>query len=212
MSQLPISLPFAPLKLQPCLHLDGPPVVLNDEQLMGLIQAQDQTGLAQLHARHGKLLKALGMKVLHNDADAEDLVQEVFLEIWRSAMHYHADKGRPLNWLSTIINRRAIDRLRRRQVYGHMRERFTEEIKPHSQSWSHVCQDVLDRERNTHLLHAVARLPEAQKRALKLAYYGQMSQREVAAHTGVPLGTVKTRLQLALSKMAVFLHAGDELR
>jgi RNA polymerase sigma-70 factor (ECF subfamily) len=179
---------------------------------MCLIQVQDQTGLTQLHNRHGKFLKGLGMKVLHNDADAEDLVQEVFLEIWRSAVHYHSDKGRPLSWIATITSRRAIDRLRRRQVYGHMQERFTEAIEGHSHSWSHVRQDVQDRERNVYLLDAVARLPEAQQRALKLAYYGQMSQREVAAHTGVPLGTVKTRLQLALSKMAVFLHAGDELR
>ena len=180
-----------------------------DENLMVLIQSQLQQGLALLHARYAGFLKGLGMKVLHNDADAEDLVQDVFLEIWHRAPSYDPMKGRPLSWLATLTTRRAIDRLRKRDTYGRVEDRYADETRGHAEGWTHVHEDVSHSERSQQLQHALGRLPEAQRSAIHLAYYGEMTQREIAAHTAIPLGTIKTRLELGLRKMAVLLCSSE---
>ncbi len=178
---------------------------------MFLIQTQVTAGLDLLQARYAGFLRNVSMKVLHNESDAEDLIQEVFLEVWHRARNYDVTKGRPLAWLVTLTHRRAIDRLRKREVYGRATDRYSESFEGPPSSCTHVHEDISTAERNGHLQSALARLPEAQSRAIKLAFYGEMSQREVAAHTGTALGTIKTRLELGLRKMATFLCAFDDL-
>jgi RNA polymerase sigma-70 factor (ECF subfamily) len=151
------------------------------------------------------------MKVVHNDADAEDLLQEVFVEIWNRVGAYDPRKGRPLSWIATLARRRSIDRLRRRASYQRFEDRFTEEAKIHDDHWTHVLEDLGLAELKEHVRRALATLPEAQRSTIKLAYHGQMTQREIAAHTGTPLGTVKTRLELGLKKMAARLGRFDDL-
>ena len=85
-----------------------PPPMGGDERLMAQIQAREARGLEALHAQYSQLVRSLGMGVLHNSADAEDLVQEVFLTVWTRAGTYDAAKGRPLPWLCTLTRRRAI--------------------------------------------------------------------------------------------------------
>ena len=173
---------------------------------MEMIQTHRHSGLDLLHARYATLLKTLSMRMLNNDADAEDLLQDVFLEIWDLAPTYDPLKGRPLSWIVTLTRRRSIDRLRRRAAYCRMEAGFAEEAKCHDNGWTHVHEDLAQRERNEHLQRALAYLPEAQRNAIKLAYHEQMTQREIAARTGIPLGTIKTRLELGLKKMAVSLY------
>src|ERR1051325_1354155 len=96
------------------------PSDFSDERLMEIIQAHGRNGLDLLHNRYARLLKVLSMKVLNNDADAEDLLQDVFLEIWDRAANYDPLKGRPLSWIVTLTRRRSIDRLRRRVAYCRM--------------------------------------------------------------------------------------------
>ena len=151
------------------------------------------------------------MKVLHNDADAEDLLQDVFLEIWDRAASYDPLKGRPLSWIATLTRRRSIDRLRKRETYFRVEDRFAEEIHARGDSWTHVQEDLAQSEMNEHLQRALATLPEAQRHAIMLAYHRQMSQREIAAHTGIPLGTIKTRLELGLRKLAISLRGFEDL-
>ena len=177
-----------------------------DEHLMEMIQGHVHSGLDLLHARYATLLKSLSMKMLQNDADAEDLLQDVFLEIWDRAPTYDPLRGRPISWIVTLTRRRSIDRLRKRASYCRMEDGFAEEAKGHDDGWTHVHEDLAQRERNEHLQRALAYLPEAQRSAIKLAYHEQMTQREIAAKTGIPLGTVKTRLELGLKKMAVSLY------
>ena len=173
---------------------------------MEMIQTNIHSGLDLLHARYATLLKTLSMRMLHNDADAEDLLQNVFLEIWDRAPTYDPLKGRPLSWIVTLTRRRSIDRLRRRAAYCRMEAGFAEEAKGQDDGWTHVHEDLAQRERSEHLQRALAYLPEAQQSAIKLAYHEQMTQREIAARTGIPLGTIKTRLELGLRKMAVSLY------
>ena len=182
-----------------------------DERLMEMIQAHIRNGLDLLHERYAPLLKGLSMKVLHNDADAEDLLQDVFLEIWDRAASYDPLKGRPLSWIATLTRRRSIDRLRKRETYFRIEDRFAEETQASGESWTHVQEDLAQREMNEHLQRALATLPEAQRHAIKLAYHRQMSQREIAAHTGIPLGTIKTRLELGLRKLAISLRGFEDL-
>lgn len=182
-----------------------------DEQLMVMIQSNERSGLDLLHKRYAVLLKSLGMQVLRNDSDAEDLLQDVFVEIWDRAASYDPLKGRPLAWIATLTRRRGIDRLRKRVTYGRLEERFAEETRSHSEGWTHVHEDLAQNERVEHLEQALARLPAAQRDAISLAYHQQMTQREIAAKTGIPLGTIKTRLELGLRKMAGFLSGFEDL-
>lgn len=182
-----------------------------DEHLMEMIQAQVRNGLDLLHERYAPLLKGLSMKVLHNQADAEDLLQDVFLEIWERAGSYDPLKGRPLSWIATLTRRRSIDRLRKRETCFRIEDRFAEETQAHGESWTHVHEDLAHGEMNTHLHRALANLPQVQRDAILLAYHRQMSQREIAAHTGIPLGTIKTRLELGLRKMAASLRGFEDL-
>lgn len=182
-----------------------------DERLMEMIRAHRPHGLALLHDRYATFLKVMSMNVLHNDADAEDLLQEVFLEIWDRAATYDPRKGRPLSWIATLTRRRSIDRLRKRETYHRVEDRFAEETRGQSDGWTHVHEDLTQGEICQHLQRALATLPEAQRNAIQLAYHRQMTQREIAAHTGIPLGTIKTRLELGLRKLAVCLHGFEDL-
>ncbi len=181
-----------------------------DEQLMEMIQCGSMLGLGTLHSRYANMLRGVSMAILHNSADSEDLVQEVFVEIWNRATLYNPCKGRPLPWIVTMTRRRSIDRLRKRECYNRFEDRFAAETECLGESWSHVYEDVSHSEQNAHLRHAMNHLPEAQRAVIQLAFHEQMTQREIASKTGIPLGTIKTRLQLGLRKLAVTLSAlGD---
>ena len=190
---------------------DRSPSPLTDEHLMEMIQAHIHEGLDLLHERHATFLKALSSKVLHNDADVEDLLQDVFMEIWDRAAMYDPLKGRPLSWIATLTRRRSIDRLRKRTTYCRIEDSFAEETRGHSDCWTHVHEDLAQGEASEHLQLALTTLPEAQRTAIKLAYFRQMSQREIASYTGIALGTIKTRLELGLKKMAVSFRGLEDL-
>ena len=192
--------------------LDGPSAPANplatdtDERLMAMIQDHKSTGLALLYDRYKTLVKAMSIKVLHNEADADDLLQDVFMEIWDRASSYDPQMGKPLAWIATLTRRRAIDRLRKRDVYSRVEDRFAEESKCNYECWTHVHEDLSLNEISVHVQRALATLPDAQQSAIRLAYHEQMTQREIAAHTGIPLGTIKTRLELGLRKLAVTMR------
>jgi RNA polymerase sigma-70 factor, ECF subfamily len=182
-----------------------------DERLMEMIRSQRRNGLDQLHTRYAARLKGLIVKILHSDGDADDVLQDVFLEVWNRAANYNPLKGSPISWICTLARRRSIDRLRRNETYHRVQERFAEEKNSYRDSWTHVREDVALIEMNAHLQRAMAKLPEPQRKAINLAYHKQMSQREIAAHTRTPVGTIKTRLELGLRKMAVSLSGMEDL-
>lgn len=176
---------------------------ITDEQLMARIQARDESALAMLYRRHTPLLRTVVSRVVHNEHDADDLLQEIFVELWNRADHYDEAKGKPLGWMVTLARRRAIDKIRRRQAYSRAEERLRLETEQEPQQTRHegVEDDVNAADRAEIFQRLLSTLPEAQREALHLAYYRGMSQREIAAQTGIPLGTIKTRLELALRKI-----------
>jgi RNA polymerase sigma-70 factor (ECF subfamily) len=183
-----------------------PEAEFSDEQLMEMIQSHEHRGLALLHTRYAALLRTISMKVLHNDADSEDLLQDIFMEIWDRAVSYDPNMGRPLAWIATLARRRAIDRLRKRETYSRVEDRYADECDCHMAGWTHVHEDISHSEQSAIIDRALATLPEAQRNAIHLAFHQQMTQREIAAYTGIPLGTIKTRLELGLRKMAASLR------
>jgi len=200
-----------PLDTTQTLPAPSEDLLFTDERLMEMIQTRIREGIDLLHERYAPLLKQISGAVLHNDGDVQDLIQEVFVEIWNCAARYDPAKGRPLGWIVTLTRRRAIDRLRRREAYDRAGDRLAEETSRNSDSWTHVHEDLAQHEMTEHVRRALAVLPEAQRHAIQLAYHRHMSQREIATHTGIPLGTVKTRLELGLKKMAVFLRGFEDL-
>jgi RNA polymerase sigma-70 factor (ECF subfamily) len=186
----------------------------SDEQLMARIQARDEQALAALYRRHTPLLRTVIARVVHNEHDVDDLLQEVFLELWNRVDHYDQAKGKALGWIVTLARRRAIDRIRRRQAYARAEERLRLETEQEPQQTRHngVEEDVNAADRAEIFQRLLATLPAAQREALQLAYFRGLSQREIAAKTGIPLGTIKTRLELAVRKIrtAILSLGGEE--
>lgn len=187
------------------LTTDGP----TDEQLMAGIQGGDEQALAILYRRHTPLLRTVISRVVHNDHDVDDLLQEIFVELWNRAASYDEEKGKALGWMVTLARRRAIDKVRRRQAYARAEERLRleKEQEPLPVRAHGVDDEANASDRAEVFQRLLATLPAAQREALHLAFYCGLSQREIAAKTGIPLGTIKTRLELAVRKMRAAIMA-----
>jgi RNA polymerase sigma-70 factor (ECF subfamily) len=192
-----------------CL-LDEPAV--SDEELMAGIARGDSQALADLYDRYNSILRALVFRVVHDEAESDDLLQEVFLQLWNQAHLFSAKKGKPLGWIVTLTRRRAIDRLRKRQAYGRAKERFELQADSQPTAWvrNGIDDGIFADEVREILCEKLDALPPLQRKAIELAYYRGMSQREIAAHTNTPLGTIKTRLELGLRKLADSLRGLED--
>jgi RNA polymerase sigma-70 factor (ECF subfamily) len=174
-----------------------------DLDLMYRIQARDADALSQLYDRYNGILKALILRVIHNEAEADDLLQEIFMEIWNQAKNFSAQKGKPLGWMVTLARRRAIDGLRKKQAYARAEERLQSETEQQPDAWVHNAteEEIILGDTRILIRKVINGLPPAQQQAIDLAFFRGMSQREIAAQTNTPLGTVKTRLELGLKKI-----------
>ena len=169
-----------------------------DEELMAAIQQRDPRALETLLERYRGLLKSVILRVVHDHATADDVLQDCLVEIWNHADHYCAKKGQPLGWIVTLGKRRAIDCLRRQVAYCGAKDRLEEATRHRSFTQDSDCEEAdLGRILQQHL----ATLPDSQREVIRLAFLDGMSQREVARHTHTPLGTVKTRIELGLRKL-----------
>jgi len=180
-----------------------PPGAPTDLELMLAIQEQDPEALSVLYDRYNGILKALILRVIHNDSEADDLLQEIFMEIWNQAKNFSAQKGKPLGWMVTLARRRAIDGLRKKQAYARAGERLQNETEQQPDAWVQNTTEIDIALGDTRQLirQVIDSLPVAQQQAVELAFFRGMSQREIAANTNTPLGTVKTRLELGLKKI-----------
>jgi RNA polymerase sigma-70 factor (ECF subfamily) len=179
-----------------------------DEVLMSLIKDRDEAALTMLYYRHGKLLKSVMSRCVYDDHHCEDLLQEVFVEIWNRADHYSEEKGRALGWLITLARRRALDRVRRFQAYyrAEQRLREREEVESGDQMLDGDAE-IQQRDIGSRLEEALGQLPPAQADAVRMAYIEGLSQRDIVARTGIPLGTIKTRIELGLRKLRGAMRA-----
>jgi RNA polymerase sigma-70 factor, ECF subfamily len=200
--------PSSSLEVQPSAKpvataVELEPGAPSDVDLMLGIQSGDADALSQLYDRYNGIVKALILRIIHNDTEADDLLQEVFMEIWNQAKNFSAEKGKPLGWMVTLTRRRSIDALRKKQAYARAEERLQAEPEQQPLAW---VQNTIEKEieaGDTRVLMAkvINSLPEAQQQVIELAFFQGMSQREIASNTNIPLGTVKTRLELGLKKI-----------
>ena len=190
----PIDLPTSPIE-------QG---AISDEALMQSIAQGNTAALSTLYDRYAALLKALTMRVVHDDTEADDLLQEVFMQVWNQAKNFSSDKGKPLGWIVTLTRRRAIDRLRKRQAYCRAKDRFEVTADRQPQSWVHnrIETDIDRSDMRKYLNAKLDVLPPFQRQAIELAFFKGLSQREIALETQTPLGTIKTRLELGLRKLS----------
>ena len=181
----------------------------SDEELLQCIQAQDEQALEILMKRYGSMLRSVVGRMLAIDQDVTDVVEEVFLGIWNQASNFDTSKGRPIGWIITMARRRAIDRVRRRQAYDRAEMRFRISTDTGSQ---HLASDDVEEQAAgadtaAKFVELISQLPEAQQQVVHMAFYQGLSQREIAKETGIPLGTVKTRLELGVKKLRVAVCA-----
>jgi RNA polymerase sigma-70 factor (ECF subfamily) len=177
---------------------------VSDEALMAAITEHRPEALSEFYSRHGGRLKSVIGNVVHEEGDADDVLQDILLQIWHEADHYSPKAGKLLGWVVTLARRRAIDRLRRKQAYCRAKERYQEHLneQPGTTPENHSSGDEISRSDLRKFLHRRLNvLPQHQREALELAFFAGMSHREIAAVTRAPLGTVKTRLELGLQKL-----------
>ncbi len=181
----------------------------SDEVLMTRVASADAEALEKLFERHSGVIKSVIFKIIHNEAEAEDVLMEVFFEAWNGASKYSAAKGKALGWLVTMARRRGIDRLRKRQSYSRATDRLQVEVEHDPEAWVSGRDPNGDSERSdvrAFIKAKLLELPPFQRDAIELAFFKGMSQREIAAHTGIPLGTIKTRIELGLKKLSASLE------
>jgi RNA polymerase sigma-70 factor (ECF subfamily) len=164
--------------------------------------------LRVLYEEHAGRAMAIAMRVLRNEPEAEDVVQEAFLEIWRRAEQFDDQRGGVAAWVVTIARSRAIDRLRSTGTTSRAVEAASGALIPTPEILP--CEQVERRRDELRVAAALDRLPAEQRQAIALAYFEGLSQSEIAAKTGNPLGTVKMRVKLAMGKLAKLLRTEED--
>jgi RNA polymerase sigma factor (sigma-70 family) len=178
---------------------------LSDEALVALAARADDGALAELYERFGHIAYGLALRVVRDPALAEDAVQEAFLAVWRTAARFVPERAKASTWILTLVHRRAVDVVRREQP------RRTEPIEVAPQASANVTEDeAWLRLQRARVQDALRKLPDQQREALELAYYGGFTQSELADRLGEPLGTIKSRMFAGLARLRELLDAGGD--
>lgn len=169
---------------------------LSDEALVALVARSDDDALAELYDRFGRAAYGLALRVVRDPDLAQDAVQEAFLAVWRSAGRFVAERAKASTWILTLVHRRAVDLVRREEP------RRAEPLESASQpSVEGAEEQAWLRLRRTRVQEALRKLPDQQREAIELAYYGGFTQSELAARLGEPLGTIKSRMFAGLARL-----------
>ena len=164
---------------------------MDDQALLSAIQSGSQDAMSTFFDRYSKMVYSVALRVLHDSSEAQDVMQEIFIQVWRNPRAYDAARGSLAGWLVVVARNRAIDQLRRRKPADPV-ELFT---LPSSMNLAQEAERALLLEK---IRKAMDGLPAEQRNAIELAFFEGLSHSEIAEKTGDPLGTVKTRIRLAL--------------
>ena len=173
-------------------------------QLIQRVAKQDRDAFGQLYDHFSSLVFTLAMRMLKVRSDAEDLLQEVFVQIWRQAGSYRQERGSPEAWIINIARSRAIDKIR--SIRRLERSFVLTDDPAGSESTASAESSAADSEVRMTMNSALANLPEAQRRVLELAYFDGLTQSEIAARLAEPLGTVKTRMRSGIQRLREILR------
>ena len=200
---------FAPRRHRPasrCLALDPP----SDRELIQGAAAGDADAFASLYDRHGGLALAVARRILGDHGEAEEVLQETFLQVWREAGRYDPSRATPRGWIVVIARSRALDRLRSAAASHRREEGAASEIGPRAAA-PIGCLRLERLEERRRVTSALSRLPREQREVIELAYYHGLSHSQIAQRLEAPLGTVKSRVLLGLRKLRDLLAARLDL-
>jgi RNA polymerase sigma-70 factor (ECF subfamily) len=174
--------------------------------LLARVAKRERAAFEQLYDRYKNILYATAMKFLKEDADAQDVVQDVFIQIWDKAKLYDPAKGKPLTWALTLTRNRSIDRIRAIQRRTRLRDDFGKEtVVDESAGMREALSGVDAGEKSQILREAVGRLSPEQRKVIEMAYFRGFTQSEIADRLDEPLGTVKARARRGLMKLKELL-------
>jgi RNA polymerase sigma-70 factor (ECF subfamily) len=179
-----------------------------DESSLRRLASGDQAAAARLYDRHARPLYSLILRIVGNETEAEDVLQEVFAQAFRQASRYDARRGAVAAWLLTIARSRAIDRLRARRTRVETGSGEMQTLDEMPDAQPDPASTMLDEEQSRLVRRALSELPMLQRMAIELAYYEGLSHSEIAERLEQPLGTVKTRIRLGLLKLREVLTEG----
>jgi RNA polymerase sigma-70 factor (ECF subfamily) len=181
-----------------------------DREVLALVTSGQLDALQELYDRYRTMAYSIALRITADASLAEDVVQDAFLGVWRNASRYVEGRGSVKTWLLSIVHHRAVDAVRRRRPTTVLPER--EDVPPPALTLPDIWQDVaagLDREA---IAAALATLSDVQREAIELAYWGGLTQQEIADRTGTPLGTVKSRVRLGLLALRSALAGHVDMR
>jgi RNA polymerase sigma factor (sigma-70 family) len=176
---------------------------LSDEALVALVARGDEPALAELYDRVSRVAYGLAFRVLRDERLAEDAVQEAFLALWRTAASFKAERAKASTWILTLVHRRAVDLVRREE--RRRTEPLADEVAAHADEAESTEEAAWLRFERERVQDALGKLPDIQREAIELAYYGGFSQSELADRLGVPLGTIKSRMFAGLARLRELL-------
>ena len=180
-----------------------------DRAWMGRLAAGDLGALDRLYEQYGAMAFSIAYRITGDRTAAEDVVQDAFLGAWRNAARYVESRGSVRTWLLSIVHHRAIDAIRRRRPTVELPD--SEVALPDALTLPDTWADVELRLDRAAVLQAMSAISDVQREAIELAYFGGLTQTEIAERTGVPLGTVKGRMRLGLQGMrAALLPLGED--
>ncbi len=172
-----------------------------DLWLLERVAKREEAAMNAFYDRYHRLVYSLALRVVGMAADAEDVVLDVFWQVWQGAGQYDPERGTVITWLITIARSRAIDRLRRLRRNGTLVQTVAAQHGDPAKPLGDAQEDIFAAEQRRRVRAALDLLPEANRRALELAYYDGLSQSEIAATLDEPLGTVKTRIRTGLAHL-----------
>lgn len=184
-----------------------------DPKLLARVGKGDHQALSQLYDQSCTVLYSFARRILGSNEEAADLLQELYLEIWKKSLRYDVGRGTPIAWLLTLTRSRAIDRLRARSSGPHHQPPESIDLHSSDRGMSpelSLFESQADQELRTLVCKAVANLPEGQRHAIDLAYHEGLSHLEIAERLNQPPGAVKTRIKLGLSKLREALRSYSE--
>lgn len=172
-----------------------------DAELIGRIAAGDEASFARLYDRFAPGLFSLVQKIMHDEKEAEDVMQDGFAHVWRRAATYDPARSSAFTWAVMIFRNKAIDRLRIRQRRDRTSEAAANEtaVFPQSDDASAVAAEL--RERHSLIRTALSQIPEEQKEAVELAFFGGLTHEQIAGQLATPLGTIKARIRRGLLRL-----------
>jgi len=179
--------------------------IFTDVQLLAFIARGENWALSEIYDHYAGLAFSIALKILNEQASAEEIVQQVFTKVWRHARDYRVERGKFSTWVSTITRHQCIDELRRRRVRAITDPGYWESLD-RSASDDGPARDAQDIFEQARVREALQQIPTQERMVIELAFWGGMTHREIALHCHSPLGTVKTRLRTGKQRLKLLLQ------